>query len=170
MKKTKIKKVSLCAIFTAVIAATAWVSVPTPFGISLTFQLFGVCLAGVLLGVKGALAATASYILLGAVGLPVFSGFAGGMGVLFGVTGGFLWGFLLTAVFCGIASKVNKKFFKYLFMVLSVLICHAVGVIQFCIVTGNNIWVSFLTASLPFLVKDIMLVFLAKLVAKKIKI
>ncbi len=170
MRKAKIKKIAVTAIFTAVIAASSWISVFTPFGINLTLQMFAVCLAGFVLGAKWGIAATAAYIAIGASGLPVFSAFTGGAGVLFGASGGFLWGFLLTAVLCGIASKANKRFLKYLFMMLSVLICHAAGVIQFCIVSGNNIWVSFLTASLPFLLKDLILVFVAQTIAKRIKI
>ena len=170
MRKAKIKKIAVTAIFTAVIAASSWISVFTPFGINLTLQIFAVCLAGFVLGAKWGMAATTAYIAIGAAGLPVFSAFTGGAGVLFGASGGFLWGFLLTAVLCGISSNINKKFLKYLFMMLSVLICHAAGVIQFCIVSGNNIWVSFLTASLPFLLKDLILVFVAQTIAKKIKI
>ena len=170
MRKAKIKKIAVTAIFTAVIAASSWISVFTPFGINLTLQIFAVCLAGFVLGAKWGMAATAAYIAIGAAGLPVFSAFTGGAGVLFGASGGFLWGFLLTAVLCGISSNINKKFLKYLFMMLSVLICHAAGVIQFCIVSGNNIWISFLTASLPFLSKDLILVFVAQTIAKKIKI
>ncbi len=170
MNKSKIKKIAVTAIFAAIIAASAWISIFTPFGVNLTLQIFAVCLAGFVLGVKWGAAATTVYLAIGAAGLPVFSAFTGGIGIIFGVSGGFLWGFLLTVVLCGISTKVNKKFLKYLFMILSVLLCHAVGVTQFCIVTGNNLWFAFLTASLPFLAKDIILVFLAKLVAKKIKI
>lgn len=170
MRKSKIKKIAVTAIFTAVIAASSWISVFTPFGINLTLQMFAVCLAGFVLGAKWGMAATAAYIAIGAAGLPVFSAFTGGAGVLFSASGGFLWGFLMTAILCGISSNINKSFLKYLFMILSVLICHAAGVIQFCIVSGNNIWIAFLTASLPFLLKDLILVFVAQTIAKRIKI
>ena len=170
MKKSKIKQISLCAIFTAIIAATAWISIPTPFGVNMTFQLFGVCLAAYLLGAKGAVAATAAYIATGASGLPVFSSFTGGMSVLLGTSGGFLWGFLLTALFCGTSKKCKKKILKYMLMILSVLLCHAVGVTQFCVVAGVAVWTAFLNVSLPFLLKDLILVFLAEIIAKKIKI
>ncbi len=170
MNKIKIKKISLCAIFTAIIAACAWISVPTPFGINLTMQLFGVCLAVFILDVKGAVAATAAYIAIGAVGIPVFSSFTGGLGVLFGASGGFIWGFLIICLMCGISRKITKKTIKYTLMVLSVLLCHMAGIIQFCVVTATGIWAAFLSASLPFLLKDIILVFLAQIIAKKIKI
>ncbi|MBQ8266941.1 MAG: biotin transporter BioY, partial [Clostridia bacterium] len=154
MNKTKIKKMAISALFTAIIAATAWISVPTPFGVNLTLQTFGVCLAGFMLGAKAAIAATAAYIAIGAAGMTVFSSFTGGIGILFGTSGGFLWGFLLVAVLCGIAGIANKKALKYLLMVSAVLLCHAAGVIQFCVVSGVNVWVGFVTASLPLLLKD----------------
>lgn len=170
MKNKKLKKLSLAALFTAIIAVTAWVSIPTPFGINLAFTLFGVSMAAFLLGVKGGLAATATYIALGATGLPIFSFFTGGIGVLFGISGGFIWGFLATAVLCGLAKNTEKKALKYGLIVLSVLVCHAFGIIQYSIVSGNGIFVSVLSASLPFLLKDFVVVFLALFISKKIKI
>lgn len=169
MNNSKIKKLATAAIFTAIIAATAWISVPTPFGVNLTLQIFGVCLAAFVLGAKGALAATAAYIVIGAVGLPIFSSFLGGIGILLGASGGFLWGFLPCAVLCGFAAKQNKRATKYLLMLLSVLICHVAGVCQFCFVSGVNVWAGFVSASLPFLVKDLILVFIAEFTANKIK-
>ena len=170
MKNTKIKKLALSALLTAIIAVTAWVSVPTPFGVNLAFTIFGVSIAGFILGVKGALAATATYIALGAAGLPIFSFFSGGAGVLLGLSGGFIWGFLAVAVLCGIVKNTNKKTIKYILMISSVLICHASGVIQYSIVSGNDILASFISVSLPFLLKDIIIVFVAQIIAKKIKI
>lgn len=170
MKKIKIKNLALSALLTAVIAVTAWVSVPTPLGVNLAFTIFGVSIAGFLLGVKGALASTVTYIALGAAGLPIFSFFSGGAGVLLGPSGGFIWGFLAVAILCGLAKNIEKSALKYLLMTLSVIICHAAGVIQYSIVSGNGIIVSFISVSLPFLLKDIIIVFLARIIAKKIKI
>lgn len=169
MKKTKIKKIALCALFTAIIAVTAWVSVPTPFGVNFAFSLLGVTLTAFCLGVKGALAATTVYIALGAAGLPIFSYFSGGIGVLLGPSGGFIWGFLAVAVLCGIVKQINKKSIKYTFMILSVIICHIAGIVQYSIVTGNNLLISFVTASLPFLLKDFAIVFVSEFISKKIK-
>ena len=170
MNKSKIKQIALSALFTAVITASAWISIPTPFGINLAFSLFGVCLTAFCLDIKSAISSVAAYIALGAAGLPVFSYFTGGIGVLLGASGGFLWGFLAIATLCGIAKNQTKKIIRYMLMILSVLLCHAAGTIQYCFVTGNNLWISFLSASLPFLLKDLIIVFLAEFVSKKIKI
>lgn len=170
MNKSKTKKIATTAIFTAVIAASAWICVFTPFGVNLTLQTFAVCLAGFCLGIKWGVAAVAVYIAIGAIGLPVFSAFSGGLGVLLGVSGGFLWGFLVSVALCGVAGGQNRKIIKYLLMISAVLLCHVTGVIQFCIVSGVNVWAGFVTASLPFLVKDFILVFLGEIISKKIKI
>lgn len=169
MSKIKIKYVAITGIFAAVIAATAWISIPIPIGVNLTLQIFGVCLAGFYLGAKRGVAATAVYIVMGAVGLPVFSLFTGGAGVLLGTSGGFLWGFLFTAFLCGLSVKINSKILKIVTVLSAVLICHIIGVIQFCLVSGVNIWAAFLSASLPFLPKDIIVAFVASFVAQKIK-
>ena len=170
MNSSKTKRIAQSALFTAIIAASAWISIPTPFGINLTFSLFGIGLAAFCLGVKGAVASTVVYILLGAAGLPVFSLFSGGVGVLLGASGGFIWGFLIIAVLCGVTKTIINKPIKYTLIILSILLCHAAGVTQYCVVTGNGLWISFLSASMPFLVKDIIILLLAQLMAKKIKI
>lgn len=170
MKKIKTKQISLCAIFTAIIAASAWIAIPTPFLVNLTLQTFAVSLAAFCLGAKWGVAAVVAYIIIGSTGMPVFSAFTGGFGVLFGVSGGFLWGFIITALLCGLSKNINKKALQVLMILLSVLACHLIGVIQFCAVSGNTVLAGFLTASLPFFVKDLILVFLARFVASKIKI
>jgi len=78
----------------AIIAVSAWVTVPLG-PIPFTLQMFAVTFAVVVLSPKEAIASIAGYLLLGAVGVPVFSGMRGGIGVLAGPTGGFLWGYLL---------------------------------------------------------------------------
>ena len=84
------------ALFAALIAICSWISIPT--AVPFTLQTFAVFLAlGVLGGRLGTLS-VAVYLLLGAVGLPVFAGFQGGLGALLGATGGYLAGFLLTAL------------------------------------------------------------------------
>lgn len=88
--------VSFCAAFCALTAVCAWISIPTtpPF----TMQSFAVLLTAALLPMKHALSAYFAYIFLGAVGLPVFSSFTGGIGTFVGPTGGYLFGFFLTII------------------------------------------------------------------------
>lgn len=97
----------LCAIgmFVTIIAICAQISIPMPIGVPMTLQTFAIPLAGAVLGVKNGLIATLVYIALGAIGAPVFTGFAGGAGVLFGRTGGFIFGFPFMAIAAGIGSR-----------------------------------------------------------------
>ena len=170
MKKQNIRQTALCALFTAIITACSWIAIPTPFGVNFTLQLFGVCITALILGAKSAIFSVLAYLIIGAVGLPVFSGFTSGVGVLFGVSGGFLWGFFAAAPLCAIAKKTSKKTLKIAFFILSVVVCHALGVIQYSAVTGNRLLIAFLSVSAPFLAKDMLLVFLANFVSKKIKL
>ena len=81
---------SMCyvGVFAALMAVCAWISIPTPWDVSFTMQTFAIFAAFGLLGGKRGTIALAVYLVLGAVGLPVFSNFRGGVGVLLGTTGG----------------------------------------------------------------------------------
>lgn len=108
-KNRFIYDIAVTAMFTALIAVCSWLSVSlgdVPF----TLQTFGVfCAAGVL-GAKRGTASVVTYILLGAVGLPVFHGFTGGFGIILGSTGGFMVGFIFSALLIGlVADKVGTR-------------------------------------------------------------
>ena len=94
------RSVAFVGLTIAIMAVSAWVTVPLG-PIPFTLQMFAVTFAVVVLQPKEAIAAITGYLLLGAVGVPVFSGMRGGIGVLAGPTGGFLWGYLL-----GVAAAV----------------------------------------------------------------
>ena len=171
MKHNKtIASSAVASIFTAIIAILSQIAIYTPLGVPLTLQIFGVALAGFVLGAKWGLWSVATYILTGFVGLPVFSGFKGGVHTLLGPTGGFIWGFLLLAFFCGLSNKTTLTKTKQLFSILGILICHICGIIQYSFITKNSLWHAFLTASFPFITKDIILIILSFFVSKKIKV
>ena len=90
-KQLSTKSIILVGMFAAVLAVMSQVAIPMPSGVPMTLQTFAVALAGAVLGWKlGALSALV-YLLLGAAGVPVFSGMSGGLGVLLGKTGLFSW-------------------------------------------------------------------------------
>ena len=91
------------AMSVALIAVCSWISVPTT--IPFTMQTFAVCLVAAVFGLRHGVWAVLCYILLGAVGAPVFAGFSGGFGVLLGTTGGYILGFVFTALIVGFASE-----------------------------------------------------------------
>lgn len=163
--KQNTKALIFSALFTAVICVFSQIAIPTPI-IPVTLQIFAVCLCGYLLGVKFSLLSVLCYILLGAVGLPVFYGFQGGAQHLFSFTGGFIFGFLPLALCCGVFTKSKSEILKISFGILGVLICHLIGVLQFCLVSSNGFFESFLVASLPYLLKDIPLCVIAYYVVK----
>ena len=162
------KSLIFAALFTAIICVFSQIAVPTPV-LPVTLQVFGVCLCGYVLGAKFSLLSVLCYILLGAVGLPVFYGFQGGAHHLLSLTGGFILGFLPLTLCCGIFNNSKSNLLKILFGVFGVLVCHLIGVLQFSFVSSNSFFESFIIASLPYLLKDIPLCVLAFYIAKFIK-
>ncbi len=167
-RKQQLTEIAISSLFTAIICILAQIAILTPWGVPFTLQIFAVSLCGYLLGIKKAICSVLAYILLGLIGIPVFSGFKGGIHTLFGITGGFLFGFLAIALFCGIAKNVEKPHFKIILSVLGVIICHLCGTVQLSIVSKSNILSAFVTASLTFILKDFLLVFLALFISKPI--
>ena len=153
-KGFSLRDMVLCALFAAILAVSAWLTVPgeVPF----TLQTFGVFAALGLLGGKRGTIAIALYLVLGAVGLPVFSGFRGGFGVLLGTTGGAIFGF-----------------FRLLAMVLGLLLCYAAGTGWFLLVylqkTGPiSLGVVLAKCVVPFLLPDAVKLTLAWLLSHRL--
>ena len=170
--KLKALSVTFTALFTAVICILSQISFATP-PVPLTFQVLAIALCGFTLSAKQSLSAVVTYLLLGSFGLPVFSNFKGGVQVILGPTGGFLIGFVILAVFCGISKKTAKPISKIFLCGLGLLLCHLAGVLQFSLVTSNSFVASFVSASLPFILKDVILIilafFLSKFIANRLK-
>jgi len=142
------------AMFTAVVAVLSILQIPMPSGVPITLQTFAIALCGFTLGWKQGTLSVFLYILLGAIGIPIYAGMTGGLGKLFGVTGGFLIGFLPMAALCGL--KRNASVLPILFGLLGLMICHIFGGLQYSILTGNSFFEAMLTVSVPYLVKDIL--------------
>ena len=164
------RNIAMVALGTALIAAGAWISIP--FAIPFTMQTFAVLTVAAVLGLRSGVAAVAVYIALGAAGAPVFSGFSGGVSILFGATGGYIAGFLLTAAVVGIASgRFGTKLFPMILsMSLGVLLCYAVGTIWFVhIFTGTTYQVALLKCVVPYLLPDAAKIALAAFLVPKIR-
>lgn len=156
-------------MFAAVIGVLAQVAIPLPSGVPVTLQTFAVALTGVVLGAKLGTAATLVYVILGTVGVPVFTGFTGGPAVLFGKTGGFIWGFLFLACLAGLGTAVHHKVIGFLPGIAGLIICHVFGTLQFMILTGMGFWEAALLVSVPFLIKDICSVALAYILGLQVR-
>lgn len=164
--QNKIKNMAFAALFTGILAVISQIYIP--FLLPLTFQIFAVALCGYTLGTKWGTASVAVYILLGCLGLPVFSGFKGGFTVLFEMTGGFIIGFVPLVILCGLASN-KKKSIKIILSLLGLFLCHLWGIVQFSFLSKSNFLLSVVTVSLPYIVKDILLLSAADYISKLIK-
>ena len=109
-KNSNLYKLVLTGIFAAVVAVCSWISIPLPFTqVPINLAILGVLLAGGLLGSKYGALSLIIYILIGAVGVPVFAGFGAGLGTLAGPTGGYIVGYILCSAVAGIGSSVTSK-------------------------------------------------------------
>lgn len=127
------REMTLIAVFPALMAATAWLSIPIGIGAPLTLQTLFVMLAGTILGEKLGTISILIYVLLGFIGLPIFAGMQGGPGVIFGPTGGFIISFILLAYFAGKMKSVkiiNNEF-------LNIVIILIVGNILLYMIGGT---------------------------------
>ena len=121
------------ALFAVLMTVCAWISVPLP--VPFTLQTFAICAAMGVLGGRRSTWAVAVYLLLGAVGLPVFSGFRGGLGALLGTTGGYILGFLLCALtMWAVEAALGRSLPALgLGMVLGLIVCYCFGTAWFMI-------------------------------------
>ena len=144
--------------------------IPLPTGVPVTLQTLSIALVGFCLGAKKGTYTLFTYILLGAIGLPVFSSFSSGFSSIFGLTGGFIIGFIPMVFLCGLSNKVKSKVAKSLIILFSLFACHFFGVIQYSILTNTNILSAFMLVSAPFIIKDIISLVLAFFMSKKITV
>ena len=160
-KKVSTKSLVITGMSAAVIAVLAQIALPMPSGVPVTLQTFAIALTGAVLGAKLGTAAAGVYILLGAAGVPVFSGFSGGLAVLVGKTGGFIWGFLFLALLCGAGSMVKNKAVGCGLGVMGLAVCHLLGILQFQLLMNMGFAESAVLVSVPYLIKDVVSVAMA---------
>lgn len=174
-KKTnsKITDMVYIGLSAAIIAACSWISIPLT--VPITLQTMGVVLISGLFGAKRGTLSTLLYILIGAIGIPVFSGFKSGFGVLLGSTGGYIIGFIFTALIVGIVSdKTNKLWALILSMVVGILVCYAFGTAWFAVVYAKTNEPASLATILgwcviPFLIPDAIKIALAAVLTNRLK-
>ena len=159
VQRNKTRDLVYVAAFAALMAICSWISIPTdpPF----TLQTLGVFLSVGLLGGKRGSMAVGLHMLLGAVGLPVFAHFNGGLGALLGTTGGYILGFLLSALTMWAMERLfgSRPAVLLLSMVLGLLVCYAFGTAWYMVVYARSTGPIGLATALgwcvvPFLVPD----------------
>ena len=158
------RKLTRCALFAAMMALCAWLGLPLGHTV-FTMQTFGVLLALGILGGKRGTISILCYLLLGAAGLPVFSGFRGGIGAILGPTGGYLWGFLGT----GLVFWLLEKWSRPAAMVAGILVCYACGTVWYMTYTGGALAAVLAQTVLPYLIPDAVKLVLALRLTKRLK-
>lgn len=173
-KKFKTLDLIYIAFFAALMAVCTWISIPLT--IPFTLQTFAIFAAVGMLGGKRGTLSVLVYVLLGLIGLPVFSGFSGGLGKLMGPTGGYIIGFIFAAlVYWLVTSLFGKKtIMMAVAMVAGLLVCYAFGTAWFIYVYTNNFEaISVVTALgmcvIPYIIPDLIKISLAILLVKRVE-
>jgi biotin transport system substrate-specific component len=168
LKASTITRVALMAAVTAAAAQITVPLSPVPF----TLQVLAVILSGLLLGVRHGALAQAVYVLVGAIGVPVFAGFKGGLGILLGPTGGYLISYPLAAAVAGLAahtvaraSRRRALWTGFLWGCAGLAVIYALGATWLAVVAGLSPTEALATGVLPFVIFDLIKVGLAALVA-----
>ncbi len=172
-EREKMKTLDLVyiAIGAAIITVCSWISIPltVPF----TLQTFAVFAALRILGGLRGTVSVALYLLMGAAGLPVFTGFQGGVHRLLGPTGGYLAGFLLTALIYWLFEKQAEKGLvrKWIVMIAGLLACYAAGTAWFAAryANGRTVWAILMLCVVPFVLPDLVKLVLADLVGSRVR-
>ena len=169
MSKSKAYPIVLVGVFVAIISICAWISIPM-VPIPITLQILGVFITASILGAKLGTVSIIIYILLGAVGLPVFSNFTGGFGILLSPTGGFIIGFIFTALTIGIVTSFkNSILTNTLAMLLGLLLCYLFGTLWYCIYANVDFITAVLVCVVPFLIGDAIKIIVASILVTKLK-
>lgn len=175
--KIKVQTMILSALFTALIAVGAFIRIPIPFMNYITLQFFFVTMAGMMLGARAGAISVAVYVALGLMGLPVFAD-GGGFGYIFRPSFGFLVGFIVAALLCGIISEKSKlsAYKRYALAAFTGIIsCYVIGIsyqyliLNYYINTPKPIG-ALILANVPlYMPKDFVLSAVAVIVCKKIE-
>ena len=175
-KGFSVKDMVLCALFTAVCCICSMVTLPIGV-VPISLATFGVMATTMILGEKRAIISVVLFVVMGAAGLPVFSGMQGGLSAIIGPTGGYIYSYIFMVPIVGLASKcLNKTLSSGMFTMLGCLaamfVNYLVGTIHFMVVSDmpDKSFVSlFLTCVLPFVLVDIVKSILAIIIAPRLK-
>ncbi len=167
--KVKTKDLTLIGLMTAFIAVSAQIAIPIGI-VPFTLQTTLILMAGLILGSKRGMITCLVYILVGAIGIPVFANFSGGIDIIFLQTGGFIMSFPLMAYVAGKFSELsNKTSMKYVGSLVGVILNFIVGCAYFMYVTEMDLITSMTYTVLPFVLTSLVQIVIAVNLSKKIK-
>ncbi len=168
MSAQKIKSLCVTAMFAAMICILSPITVPLASAVPISLASFAVYLTAGILDVKNSVAAVGIYILLGAVGLPVFSSFQGGLQKLVGVTGGYIIGYLPLAFIVSILLKRRSKLMYPVSMIIGTSALYSLGTIWFVLQTKSSFSAALASCVLPFIPGDIIKITAAGVICKTV--
>lgn len=158
-QKWKTRDMTKMALCVAILCVTSFLVVPLPFTpIVISLHTIAVNLIGLILTPVQAAITVLLYLLMGFIGLPVFSAGTAGPGKLFGPTGGFYFGFLFAVIAISLlrGKKISMKRYLIVLIMVGMPIQHACAIIGMCLHNGGNVAAAFAAVSLPFIIGDIV--------------
>lgn len=162
----KTKGMLLSGLFGALTAVFSQIIIPLG-AVPVSLATLSVMLSAALLGKKWGTVSQVVFLLVGVLGLPVFYGMQGGIGVLMGPTGGFLLSYPFFSWFVGWMIEHNRPF--VFSMIGGTVLCYLFGSVWFWILTGGTLWSVLLSCVIPFLIGDGLKIFVAWWVTKRMK-
>ncbi len=173
-KKNKTRDIVFIALFAVLMAVCAWISIPT--AIPVTMQTFGVFLTLNFLGGKKGTVSVCIYLLLGLIGLPVYANFTSGIGILMGMTGGYMVGWIFSGLVMWLLEKLlgRKLWAQVVSMLIGLIVCYIAGTAWFMVVYAQSsgpigLWTALLWCVVPFIIPDIVKLGLALWLSQRLE-
>ena len=181
MRKTKttiaLRRACICSLFAALLCVLSPFAIPIG-AVPVSLSVFAVLLCAAMLGPLSASVSVGVYLLLGAIGLPVFGGGMGGFGVLIGPTGGYLWSYLPMCLISGLLYRalfkkraqrwITRALLGFLAGVPGLLVCYFLGTLQYMLVAKVSMTVAIVACILPFLVFDLLKLLLVGVLGERL--
>lgn len=172
-RRSQILDIVYIGMFVALIAVSSWISIPST--IPWTLQTLGVYLTVLILGGKRGTMAVLLYILVGLLGIPVFSGMRAGVNVLFGLTGGYIIGFVFLALCMWMMEKMTYTLVGLIFsMLIGLIACYSFGTIWFMMIYHQSVGTIDVLSVLnlcvfPFVIFDLIKICIAVMISRRIQ-
>lgn len=169
-KKFSVRDLTMISLFTALICVSSYIKIDLPYGAPITAQTLAVMLAGSVLAPRQAAFSLITYLLLGAVGAPIFAGGTAGLPIILGKTGGYLIGFLVGAVVISLirGKKINLIRLGLANVIGGIVIINLFGSLWFNYITGMGLAKTFILVVLPFIPGDLIKAVAATIIANRL--
>ena len=172
MKKDSIRNITVTAMFVALTIVLSQIAIPLPFtDVPLSLATLAVFLSGAVLGPARGAVAQGIYVVMGLAGLPVFANFSGGFARVLGPTGGYIWGYVVAALFYRPDHFQGRPRFLGLPRGNGNRLagCYALGTAWYMIYAQIDLWAALALCVVPFLVGDAIKIVLASVLAYRLR-